>query len=173
MISARTLGVCREGKPVPTFADHALEPEINEFAVLLDPENPESQHRRGCIEENGALLPRAEPLAYGSVLETVAPDSLRVRSKPRDPGIDDDEYGVSHFTAPEYDLRGIGHLRQHVQRRGHAVGAKEHPCDHDRQERQNERGNIRQPRKAWRDAGAKIFPGGIVAKKGPMRRAPP
>jgi hypothetical protein len=24
MISAQTLGVCRDGKPVPTFPDHAL-----------------------------------------------------------------------------------------------------------------------------------------------------
>src|SRR4051812_42276124 len=106
-------------RPVATF--HALETEIDEFAVLLDAENPEGQQRRRYIEEHRALLPRAEPLAYGPVLVIVTHDGLGVRSKPGDRGIDHDEQRVGHFTAAECDLRWIGHLRQHMERRRHAV----------------------------------------------------
>src|SRR3984893_14983845 len=35
MISAQTLRVCREGKPVPTFPDHAL--GASQAHVLVDP----------------------------------------------------------------------------------------------------------------------------------------
>src|SRR5258708_13275285 len=93
------------GKPVSTFPDHALEPEINEFAVLMDSENPESQHRGGRIEKCRALLPRAEPLAHRPVPVIVTHDGLRVRGKPRDRAIDHDQYRVGHFTAPDSDLR--------------------------------------------------------------------
>jgi hypothetical protein len=34
VISAQTLRVCREGKPVPTFPDHALEiPDLQKLAI--------------------------------------------------------------------------------------------------------------------------------------------
>src|ERR1700723_1965100 len=45
-------------KPVPTFPDHALEPEIDKFAVLLDSENPESQHHCGRVEKRRPPGPR-------------------------------------------------------------------------------------------------------------------
>src|ERR1700687_4113486 len=36
VISAQTLRVCREGKPVPTFPDHALASARNAFDFRLD-----------------------------------------------------------------------------------------------------------------------------------------
>ena len=42
------------------------EPEIDEFAVLLDSENAERQHRRGGVEEERPHPPRAESLADAS-----------------------------------------------------------------------------------------------------------
>jgi hypothetical protein len=38
MISAQTLRVCREGKPVPTFPDHALAPATNAFDPMIESE---------------------------------------------------------------------------------------------------------------------------------------
>jgi hypothetical protein len=35
MISAQTLRVCREGKPVPTFPDHALEPKCRDSSEAV------------------------------------------------------------------------------------------------------------------------------------------
>ena len=138
-------------KPVPTFSDHALKPEVDEFAVLLDAEDAASEHRGRGVEIQRPQPRALQILADLPVLVIVAHDLLRVRREPGNRNIDRDEYGIGHLGAAERNVGGIGHLRQHRQRGCHAVGAEEHPGDDDAQEGEDERGKVRRLLEARRD----------------------
>src|SRR5713226_5395915 len=90
--------------------------EVYEFAVLLDSEDPESQHRRGGVKEERPQPRAVERPSDSSIGVIVTHDGLRVRREPRDGGIDADEDCVGHFATAEGDLRRARHLRQHVKR---------------------------------------------------------
>jgi len=68
-------------------------------------------------------------------------------------------------------MGGIGHIRQHVQRRSQAVGAKEYPCDDDGQKRSaGQRQDIGERRQSRRNRRRIMIPGVIDAAIGAMQR---
>src|SRR6476620_1410166 len=63
---------------------YALEPEVNEFRVLLDAENPERQHGCSGIEEPGPHPITSQLFADDPLLVIVTHNGLRVGRQPGD-----------------------------------------------------------------------------------------
>jgi hypothetical protein len=75
MISAQTLRVCREGKPVPTFPDHALEARHALGGEITEQQaGAEQQHQSRSTEFHAAHDQRAAAFAAtAQALRLVAP----------------------------------------------------------------------------------------------------
>src|SRR5437764_2032760 len=99
MIAAQTLRVCREGKPLHAFPDHALSPQLDQVpAIPIE-----------VIEDRNdpiRLLTRlfAEPDASGSIGLIVAPEIV---------GVQKQEYAAAGLIPdPSQLLRGYGLCQQ-------------------------------------------------------------
>ena len=73
----------------------------------------------------------------------IAHDRLGVRREPGDRGIARDQQEKAISERPNVTLCRISHLRQDIDRGLDAVGAEEHPCNDDGDERQNDAGGFR------------------------------
>src|SRR5579871_3173536 len=80
------------------------EPEIDEFAVLLDSKNPAGEHRRAGIDEPWPHLERSQIFTNDPLLVVVAHDRLRVRREPGDGRIHDNKRGACDLGAAEHDM---------------------------------------------------------------------
>jgi hypothetical protein len=124
MISAQTPGVCREGKPVPTFPDHASGHHLDDFTLMLRlGENEQVTFLRSLITAGLIFLRRSE---------TYPPGTLRWRASSKEASVAFASDTASVFSSSTTNLdfsrvqfqRG-GKSIDPVRGRGHA-----RPCNH-------------------------------------------